>query len=160
MSPLTLARGLALGAPLLLVGGALVSQYAFGLYPCEIPHCQRWPHYFAVPLALAAIALGNRRIGAVALALATVAILVSGFIGVFHAGVEYGWWDGVTTCATTAATGADALAGIMTAPVVRCDQPQWTLAGISLAGFNAIFSGLAALTILGLVTKARHAQTR
>ena len=28
----------------------------------------------------------------------------------------------------------------MNAPIVRCDVPQWTLFGISLAGFNAIFS--------------------
>ena len=25
-------------------------------------------------------------------------------------------------------------------PITRCDVPQWTLLGVSLAGFNAIFS--------------------
>src|SRR3546814_2394794 len=32
--------------------------------------------------------------------LAALAILVSGLIGGFHAGVEYGWWEGITRCAT------------------------------------------------------------
>jgi len=33
--------------------------------------------------------------------------------------------------------------------LVRCDEVQWSLAGISMAGFNAIFSlGGAALVLL------------
>ncbi|MCB8835383.1 disulfide bond formation protein B [Escherichia coli] len=43
----------------------------------------------------------------------------------------------------------------MKAPVVRCDAPQWTLMGISLAGFNAIFSLGGALVILVLMRKSR-----
>ena len=31
------------------------------------------------------------------------------------------------------------LARIMAAPITRCDAPAWTLWGISMAGFNALF---------------------
>src|SRR3546814_15819647 len=73
--------------------------------------------------------------------LAAVAIALSGAIGVYHAGVEYHWWAGATACtATFSGTGDDVLAQIMNAPLVRCDTAQWTLFGISLAGFNALFS--------------------
>ena len=42
-------------------------------------------------------------------------------------------------------------------PLVRCDVPQWTLFGISLAGFNAILSLGGAVAIFALAPrKARR----
>src|SRR3546814_9280576 len=88
----------AFAAPLLLYGGALVSQYGFGLHPCEMCYWQRWPHQAAILLGLAALLMrrNDKAMRALTL-LAALAIAVSGAIGVFHAGVEYGLWEGVTT---------------------------------------------------------------
>ena len=44
----------------------------------------------------------------------------------------------------------------MSAPIIRCDQPQWTLMGISLAGFNFLFSTFGGLAILWLLGKGRR----
>lgn len=142
-------------APLLLYGGALVSQFGFGLHPCEMCYWQRWPHQAAILLALLALLLrrSDKAMRALTL-LAAVAIGVSGAIGVFHAGVEYGFWEGVTTCATGAG-GPVTLDSIMNAPLIRCDTAQWTLFGISLAGFNAIFSFGAAALVLTLLRRGR-----
>jgi hypothetical protein len=41
------AQWLALGVPALLLAGAYVSQYGFGLYPCEMCWWQRYPHFAA-----------------------------------------------------------------------------------------------------------------
>jgi disulfide bond formation protein DsbB len=143
----------ALAAPLLLYGGALASQFGFGLHPCEMCYWQRWPHQAAIVLALLALLLhkNDRAMRALSL-LAAIAIAVSGAIGVFHAGVEYGLWEGLTTCSTTG-SGPVTLDSIMAAPIVRCDVAQWTLGGISLAGFNAIFSFGAALLVLILLRR-------
>ena len=153
-SRLQRARLLALLVPVVLLGGALASQYVGGLHPCEMCHWQRWPHAVAIPLALGAVlsplAAPHTRILTL---LAAVAIAVSGAIGVFHAGVEYGWWEGVTTCTAGGATSLDA---ILNVPLVRCDQVQWSLFGISLAGFNAIFSLGAAAVIAMLATRERR----
>ncbi|MBO9695978.1 MAG: disulfide bond formation protein B [Sphingopyxis sp.] len=140
-------------APLLLYGGALVSQYGFGLHPCEMCYWQRWPHQAAILLALLALLL-RRNDGAMrALTLlAAIAIAVSGAIGIFHAGVEYGFWEGITTCAT-GSNGPVTLDSIMNAPLIRCDAVQWSLFGISLAGFNAIFSLGAAAFVLTLLRR-------
>ena len=51
------ARQLALLIPAALLGGALLSQYVGGLYPCEMCLWQRWPHRFAILFAIAAILL-------------------------------------------------------------------------------------------------------
>ena len=140
---------LALLIPAALLGGALIAQYGFGLPPCEMCWWQRYPHIVA--LALAVLAWVTKRDALVALA--AIAILVSGAIGAFHAGVEYKWWEGVTACTANAAAGSDPLASIMAAPIVRCDVAPWTLGGISLAGFNFLISTAAGLAILFLIRR-------
>lgn len=150
------ARLLALLLPVGLIGGALVSQYAGGLYPCEMCHWQRWPHYAAIALALLAFAVPGHPARAALVALAAAAIALSGVIGLFHAGVEYRWWPGITGCTSaisgSGGTPAEMLERIMGAPLVRCDVAQWSLFGISLAGFNALFSLGGAAAIFALMT--------
>ena len=142
-----LARLIALLLPAALLGGALGSQYFGGLVPCEMCHWQRWPHAVAVVAATASFTVPapSSRSRALIL-LAALAIAVSGAIGVFHAGVELGWWEGVTRCTA----GATSLQDILNAPLVRCDQVQWSLLGISMAGWNAILSlgGAAGIAVL------------
>ncbi|MFX8215243.1 disulfide bond formation protein B, partial [Acinetobacter baumannii] len=71
------------------------------LVPCEMCHWQRWPHYTAIALAALAFVVPQRGAQQLLVALAALAIITSGAIGVFHAGVEYHWWQGITPCATT-----------------------------------------------------------
>jgi disulfide bond formation protein DsbB len=155
MTSLQKARALALLTPAALLAGAWGFQLIGHLYPCEMCHWQRWPHYAALPIALLAFVPGMPQRPLVALA--AIAIAVSGAIGVAHAGVEYHWWQGFTPCTSTFSSGGDTLSAIMNAPVVRCDAPQWTFAGISLAGFNAIVSLGGALVILFLLTRRSRA---
>jgi len=149
------ARALALLIPAALLAGAWGFQLIGHLYPCEMCHWQRWPHYAALPIALLAFVPGMPQRPLVALA--AIAIAVSGAIGVAHAGVEYHWWQGFTPCTSTFSSGGDTLSAIMNAPVVRCDAPQWTFAGVSLAGFNAIVSLGGALVILVLLSRRSRA---
>jgi disulfide bond formation protein DsbB len=155
MTSLQKARALALLIPAALLAGAWGFQLIGHLYPCEMCHWQRWPHYAALPIALLAFVPGLPQRPLVALA--AIAIAVSGAIGVAHAGVEYHWWQGFTPCTSTFSAGGDTLSAIMKAPVVRCDAPQWTFAGISLAGFNAIVSLGGALVILVLLSRRSRA---
>jgi disulfide bond formation protein DsbB len=145
-----LAQRLALAVPALLLAGAYTSQYYFGLYPCEMCLWQRWPHFAAIGLALLSFAVEPKRVW---IGLAGAAILASGLIGAFHAGVEYGWWEGVTACANPAAAGIDPLQAILDAPLVRCDQAPWSLLGVSLAGWNFLISAGSALTIFALLMR-------
>ncbi len=147
------ARWLALLTPTLLLAGAYVSQYGFGLQPCEMCWWQRYAHFAALALGFLAFVIPNR----VLVWLAAAAIALAGLIGGFHAGVEYGWWQGVTACtASPFASGQDPLAAILAAPVIRCDVAPWSLFGISLAGWNFLFSIAAALAIALLLTRGRR----
>ena len=140
--------GLAVPAALLLA--VYVAQYGFGLLPCEMCWWQRYPHFAAAGLALLAVLNQGTRAGDALLRIAAMAIATSGLIGAFHAGVEYGWWEGLTSCSSTS-LGNDPLASIMNAPLIRCDTPAWTLFGVSLAGFNFLISVGSALLMVVLL---------
>lgn len=149
---LQLARALALAVPALLLVGAYVSEYGFGLYPCEMCWWQRWPHFGALGFAVLAYVIAPFRLWTV---FAGLAILTSGAIGGFHAGVEYGWWQGITSCARIVSSdaGTSALDAIMNTPMISCNEAQWRLMGISLAGFNFLFSVAAGLAVVTLAMR-------
>lgn len=151
MTDFAKARALALIIPAALIAGALGSQYLGGLAPCEMCLWQRWPHYAAIGLAALAFVLPQRAL----VWLAALAILISGGIGLFHAGVEYHWWEGLTQCSQVPGSGGSGniLADIMKTPLVRCDQAQWSLFGISLAGYNGMISFGGALLIMRLLMR-------
>lgn len=149
-----LARIIALALPAALLAGAYISQFGFGLHPCEMCLWQRWPHFAAIALAVVAFIKPPGRVWSL---LAAIAIAISGLIGGFHAGVEYGWWQGVTACVANpiGGEGVDPMEAIMNAPLIRCDVAPWTLWGISLAGWNFLFSLAGALSILILLGISR-----
>jgi disulfide bond formation protein DsbB len=150
----SLALVLALAVPAVAMATALVAQFGFGLAPCEMCWWQRYGHIAAIALAILALLRRGHPESTVLVILAGLGVLSSGLIGAFHAGVEYHWWEGITTCSTNHIEG-DPLAAILAAPLVRCDTPAWTLIDISMAGYNFLFSVPAALAILVLAVRGR-----
>ena len=119
-------------------------------------HWQRWPHYAAIPVALASFVLPNRFARMLFVLFAGVLIAVSGAIGLFHAGVEYHWWQGITACTAQPTANGDPMAMLteaMRRPIIRCDVAQWSLFGISLAGYNALLSLGGAVAIFALAVR-------
>jgi len=137
------AAALAGGASLALIAGALLFQYVGGLPPCPMCHWQRWPHIAAAVIGLGGALLIRNGVlpRPAATPMAVVAILgllVSGAIGVFHAGVEWDLWEGPATCAGGGYVPGEDDSGVFN--IVRCDVAPWSLFGISLAGYNALIS--------------------
>jgi disulfide bond formation protein DsbB len=146
---LGLARALALLVPAVALAVAFGSQYLGHLVPCRMCWWQRYAHMAALALAVLAFLAKGRPL----VWLAALAIAVSGAIGFYHAGVELHYFQGFTDCTASVGAGGspdDFLKAIMAAPMVRCDDIQWSLLGISMAGWNAIFSLGSALLILWL----------
>lgn len=133
----------------LLLLGALGFQHIGGLTPCALCLDQRYAHGAAIVLALAGLIVRGRG-GWMLVGLAGVAMLVSGGIAIFHVGVEQAWWAGPTGCSggdLSKLSPAEAAKRLMETPVVRCDEIAWSLLGISMAGWNAIVSGIAGIAI-------------
>jgi disulfide bond formation protein DsbB len=154
-SNLGLARALAILVPAALLAGAWGSQIWGGLFPCQMCWWQRYAHLAALALALLALLLARTGAGRFLVALAALAILTSGGIGFYQAGVEAHIFQGLTECTATAThgTAAELIDQIMSSPVVRCDVVQWRFLGISMAAWNAILSIGFGLSILWLILK-------
>jgi disulfide bond formation protein DsbB len=157
MTGLDRARLLSVLVPAALLAGAYGSQYLGGLHPCEMCYWQRWPHFAALALGLGAYALsGLPDRGRSLVWLAALAILVSGAIGVYHAGVELDIFEGLTSCSSG---GARSLDDVFSAPLIRCDEAQYKLLGLSMAAWNAIISTGFGLAILWLSLRRPRIRT-
>ncbi len=151
-----IAHWLAFLLPAALLLGAYGSQYIGGLFPCEMCWWQRYPHFAAFAIASVTFAVGNPEYRKTLVALAALAIGTSGIIAGYHAGVEYGWWEGLTACTSSVSgTGDDLLKSIMNAPLTRCDVAPWSLFGISLAGYNFLLSLGGAVVILTSIWRTK-----
>ncbi|MGB0902150.1 disulfide bond formation protein B [Halocynthiibacter sp.] len=143
MNKLLLLLATAGSAAMLL--GAFGFQYIGDMAPCKMCIWQRWPHGIAIVAGLLALAL-KQKVFAIIGALAA---LTTSLIGLYHAGVEKGLFEGPDSC-TSGPVGnlsADELFNqIMSAPLVRCDEIPWDMFGISMAGWN----GLISFTLFGL----------
>ena len=135
--------GFVLMASAIVLGAALLSQYWGGLAPCELCLLQRWPWAGAIAISLIALIAGSRApLPWVAPGLAIVFALGAA-IAFYHVGVEQHWFAGPSAC-TASSGGAMTLEDMKrqilgTAPVL-CDRVQWSLFGVSMAGWNFLAS--------------------
>jgi disulfide bond formation protein DsbB len=145
------------------LAGAWFMQLVLDIQPCELCLAQRYAYYLAVPLA-ALVAIGAakdapRALVVAGLVLLGAAALANAGLGGYHAGVEWGFWQGPTAC--TGPVGNLGSAGglldrLDQVKVVRCDEVQFRFLGISLAGYNVLISLLmAALAGWGVVRPAK-----
>lgn len=155
-----LAAGLIAAIGFVAIAGALVLEHGFGYVPCMLCLWQRWPYYLGVPLAalVALVALQGDKpfLVRAELGLIVATFLVGAGLGVYHAGVEWGFWLGPASCAgaTVAPTNAGGLMAQMRATrIVPCDAAAFRVLGLSLAGWNVLVSlalaGIAGWGIFG-----------
>ncbi|KIN66441.1 Disulfide bond formation protein, DsbB family [Sulfitobacter noctilucicola] len=138
-----------IGSAALLLG-AFGFQHLGGLPPCKLCLWQRWPHAAAILIGVVALRVSYRGLAL----LGAAATATTGVIGVYHAGVEWGWWPGPTSCSgggtdLGSMTGGDLLALDTPTGVVMCDEIVWQLFGLSMAGWNAVIAfGLTVIWIM------------
>lgn len=155
------ATALAFLLGLAAILGALGSQYIGGLVPCELCLEQRLAYYWGLPLLAVILVLWNRiplAVWYVAMAIATAIFIWGAYMGVYHAGVEWGFWPGPTAC--TGLGNPDLsfgdLGGEIEA-VIPCDHVQFRFLGISLAGYNALVSlAIVALLLTAIIDQVRR----
>lgn len=144
------------------VGTALGFQHIGGYTPCALCLLQRDPYYYAIPVGLLAIAASLFKLPAwltrAALIIVGIAMLIGAGLGVYHSGVEWGFWAGPITCATGApsiTTNAGSLLSDLNAvKPPSCNDAALRVLGLSFAGWNVIASiVLAAIAFFGASRK-------
>ena len=155
--PLALVA-LSLGA----LGTAYTAQYKFGLEPCILCLYQRIPYAVIGVLGIFGYLVRGSRLIWIVTLLAGVTFAAGAVLGFYHVGVEQHWWVSAASCgdAGTGSAGQsvqDFLKALQAKPVKACDQVDWTLFGISMATYNAVFSAFAAVIAVAAALKIRRA---
>lgn len=125
---------------------ALGFEHIGGYVPCELCYLQRIAYYGSIPVLFVALTLltaAYPRIAALLLFLVALAFLANAGLGVYQAGAEWKFWPGPTSCSGEQAIAQQAgnlLDAIKKTSVVRCDEPQIRIFGLSFAGWNVIVS--------------------
>jgi len=145
------------------IAGAWFFQLVLGIKPCPMCLEQRYAYYMIIPLS-ALVALGAakgapRPLLLAGLAVIALAALGNSAFGVYHAGVEWKFWQGPTDCTGpigNLGSAGNLLQRLDTVKVIRCDEVQWRFLGLSLAGYNALISALmAAIAASGIARTVR-----
>jgi disulfide bond formation protein DsbB len=139
--------------------GAWYFQFVLGYQPCHLCLIQRIPYYIVIPfslvLAIAARTKTPRQVVAAGLIALLIAALCSAGLGTYHAGIEWGFWEGPSDCTgplINLNSGGSLLDQLNATHVVPCDKAAWRFLGISLAGYNVVISlALAAIAGCGLL---------
>lgn len=162
LDKILVALAFALGLATIL--GAWGSQLIGGLVPCELCLAQRQAYYWGLPVLALVLIFWNRlplTVWYIAVAVGAALFVWSTYMGGFHAGVEWGFWPGPTAC--TGVGGDLNFNDLQTGNiehVVPCDQVQFRLFGISLAGYNALISiAIVALLLLAMLAQFRRSKT-
>ena len=144
-----------------VVGTALGFEHIGGYVPCALCLEQRTPYYLGVPVMLAATISAALKLPSIItrlLFLAGGALMVYGAgLGVYHSGVEWGWWPGPEDCGggsnLSLGTGS-LLDDLDSVKPPACNEAALRVLGLSFAGWNVIASViLAAACLRGALPK-------
>ena len=163
VSPVVTAALAILVIALATIAGAWFFQLVLDIQPCPMCLEQRYAYYAIIPLS-ALVAVSSRRgsprgVLLLGLVLLWLIALANAAFGAYHAGVEWGYWKGPSSCTGSLVnfgTGS-LLEQLDKVKVAPCDVVQWRFLGISLAGYNALISLLmAAIAVWGFARTARR----
>ena len=145
------------------LAGAWFFQLVLDIRPCPLCLEQRYAYYLALPLALvvafAAARGAPRQVVLGGFAVLLLAALANAWLGGYHAGVEWKFWEGPTDCSgpvVDLGSAGTLLQRLDSVKVIRCDEVQWRFLGLSLAGYNVLISLLmAVMAVWGIVAAKR-----
>jgi len=159
-----IAAGLAFILGLATILAALGSQFIGGLQPCQLCLEQRMPYYWGLPLLALVLLLWNRlplKVWYLGMGLVAALFAWGTYLGIYHSGVEWGFWPGPTACSGGALGESISLESLTNLqPIIGCDVVQFRFLGISLAGYNALISAaIVVLLLSAMVWQYRRNRT-
>ena len=136
---------------------AYIAQFGFGLEPCVLCLYQRIP--YALVAVLGFTGLMRPHLSPKLLVLAALVFASGAVIAAYHVGVEQHWWASATGCSgnTSKTTSTlDLIQSMQVKPPKACDAVDWTMLGISMAGWNVLFSIVAGVASLFARTRLKE----
>ncbi len=130
---------LLLSSSLLL--GAYFLEFYLSLIPCDLCIKQRVVHVFILILSLLIFPLYTlSKLRFIMLSILNLLWLGSSFLALYHFGIEKKLWHGFSECSSNLTFNENTLDQLLSRSPIKCDETQFELLNLSLAGWNGILS--------------------
>ena len=138
---------------------ALYYQYFENYPPCEFCIYQRVPYIiliFIIPI-IGIIKKFKKNV----LLIVSFLFFTSLVIASLHFGIEKGYWTMSTSCSNISGDfdNIDSLRNFLSeVPITKCDEVIWSYLGISMAGYNMLFSLLNFILSIFFIVRENYAK--
>ena len=124
-----------------LLVGAIFLEIYLSLIPCDLCIKQRIVHASIFILSILTFPLYTfSKLKFIMLLSLNFLWLSSSSLAFYHFGIEKKLWDGFSECSSNLIFNENTLDKILSKSPIRCDETQFELLNISLAGWNGILS--------------------
>jgi len=120
-----------------------ITEHAFNLEPCRLCLIQRIPYAIIAVIGWIGLKHSDWLSAGNLTAIAGFVFLAGATIGLYHVGIEQQLWQSTIGCSgeLNQQISANKLQDMLQQKLPKsCDQIEWTLFGVSIATYNAVFS--------------------
>ena len=140
--------------------GAFFLEFYLSLIPCDLCIKQRIVHVSILILSLLIFPLYTfSNLKFIMLSILNLLWLVSSSLAFYHFGIEKKLWKGFSECSSNLTFNENTLDQLLSRSPIRCDETQFELLNISLAGWNGILSIIIFIILSYLLYKS-YKETR
>ncbi len=138
-------------AAALALCGAYIGEHVFGLKPCILCLYQRIPYFMVIAIALIGYFFKQNNLSRTIIYFSSLVFLLGALLALFHVGVERGWINEPSTCTTNIEEVYGSISALKTAVyssagnMPSCKEVQFVFLGMSMAGWNFIYSLILAI---------------
>ena len=139
-----------------LLLGAFFLEFYFSLIPCDLCIKQRIVHASILILSLLIFPLYKfNKLKFIMLSILNLLWLGSSSLAFYHFGIEKKLWQGFSECSSNLIFNENTLDQLLSKSPVRCNETQFELLYISLAGWNGILSIILFIILSYLLYEAK-----
>ena len=143
-----------------LLFGAFFLELYLSLIPCDLCIKQRIVHVSILILSLLIFPLYTfSKLKFIMLLILNLLWLGSSSLAFYHFGIEKKIWQGFSECSSNLIFNENTLEQLLTKSPIRCDETQFELFSISLAGWNGVLS-VSIFIILSYLLYKMHKETK
>ena len=139
-----------------LLLGAYFLEFYLSLFPCDLCIKQRIVHVSILILSLLIFPLYTfSKLKFIMLSVLNLLWIVSFSLAFYHFGIEKKLWQGFSECSSNLIFNENTLDQLLSKSPVRCNETQFELLYISLAGWNGILSIILFIILSYLLYEAK-----
>ena len=137
-----------------LLLGAYFLEFHLSLMPCDLCIKQRVVHVSILILSLLIFPLYSfSKLKFIMLSILNLLWLSSSILAFYHFGIEKKLWQGFSECSSNLIFNENTLDQLLSKSPIKCDETQFELLYISLAGWNGILSTILFIILSYLLYK-------